>query len=170
MRRIFKPIIIVSCFLIGAMWIYALFFASKESINKIGDETWKATAEKICAISERERLSLIDLRKVKDSGDNALPERAQIIDKATDSLERAVNSLAALPVSDSKGQALVPLWLADYRTHIQDRREYADDLRTGVNEPFSETVTEGLPISEKIATFAADNAAASCAPPIDLSV
>ena len=155
MRRIFKPIIIVSCFLIGAMWIY---------------ESWKANAEQICAVSEKERLSLIDLRKVKDSGDNALAERAQIIDKATDSLERAVNSLAALSVSDSKGQALVPLWLSDYRTHIQDRREYADDLRTGVNEPFSETVTEGLPISEKIATFAADNAAPSCAPPIDLSV
>ena len=170
MRRIFKPIIIVSCFLIGAMWIYALFFASKESINKIGDESWKANAQQICAVSEKERLSLIDLRKVKDSGDNALAERAQIIDKATDSLERAVNSLAALSVSDSKGQALVPLWLSDYRTHIQDRREYADDLRTGVNEPFSETVTEGLPISEKIATFAADNAAPSCAPPIDLSV
>jgi len=170
MRRITKPLLIVVCVLIGAMWIYALFFSSKESINKIGDESWKATAEKICAVSEKERMTLIDLRKVKDSGDNALSERAQIIDKATDSLERAVNSLAAISISDLKGQALVPLWLADYRTHIADRREYADDLRTGVNEPFSETVTEGLPISEKIATFAADNAAPSCAPPIDLSV
>jgi hypothetical protein len=65
---------------------------------------------------------------------------------------------------------LVPLWLADYRTHIADRRSYTDDLRNGVNEPFSETVTEGLPISEKIATFAADNDVPSCAPPIDLSV
>jgi hypothetical protein len=115
-------------------------------------------------------LALIDLRKVKDSGENALAERSQIIDKATDSLERAVNALAALTVTDAKGQALVPLWLADYRTHISDRRSYADDLRNGVNEPFSETVTEGLPISEKIATFAADNAVPSCAPPIDLSV
>jgi hypothetical protein len=115
-------------------------------------------------------LALIDLRKVKDSGENALAERSQIIDKATDSLERAVNALTALTVTDAKGQALVPLWLADYRTHISDRRSYTDDLRNGVNEPFSETVTEGLPISEKIATFAADNAVPSCAPPIDLSV
>ena len=90
--------------------------------------------------------------------------------KATDSLERAVNALTALTVADAKGRALVPLWLADYRTHISDRRAYSDDLRNGVNEPFSETVTEGLPISEKIATFAADNAIPSCAPPIDLSV
>jgi len=152
------------------MWVYGLFFASKESINKIGDEAWKVESEKICAVSEKERLALIDLRKVKDSGDNALSERSQIIDKATDSLERAVNALTALTVADAKGRALVPLWLADYRTHISDRRAYSDDLRNGVNEPFSETVTEGLPISEKIATFAADNAVPSCAPPIDLSV
>ena len=170
MRRIIKPLLILVCALIGAMWIYALFFASKVSINKIDDASWKVAAEKICLVSEKERLELIDLRKVKDSGDNALTERALIIDKATDSLERAVNSLASLSISDSKGQALVPLWLADYRTHISDRRAYADDLRAGVNDPFSETVTEGLPISEKIATFAADNAAPSCAPPIDLSV
>lgn len=170
MHRIYKFLIIVSCSLIAAMWVYGLFFASKESINKIGDEAWKVKSEKICAVSERERLALIDLRKVKDSGENALAERSQIIDKATDSLERAVNALAALTVTDAKGQALVPLWLADYRTHISDRRSYADDLRNGVNEPFSETVTEGLPISEKIATFAADNAIPSCAPPIDLSV
>jgi hypothetical protein len=152
------------------MWVYGLFFASKESINKIGDEAWKVESEKICAVSEKERLALIDLRKVKDSGDNALSERSQIIDKATDSLERAVNALTALTVADAKGRALVPLWLADYRTHISNRRAYSDDLRNGVNEPFSETVTEGLPISEKIATFAADNAIPSCAPPIDLSV
>ena len=152
------------------MWVYGLFFASKESINKIGDEAWKVESEKICTVSEKERLALIDLRKVKDSGDNALSERSQIIDKATDSLERAVNALTALTVTDAKGKALVPLWLADYRTHISDRRAYTDDLRNGVNEPFSETVTEGLPISEKIATFAADNAIPSCAPPIDLSV
>ena len=152
------------------MWVYGLFFASKESINKIGDEAWKVESEKICAVSEKERLALIDLRKVKDSGDNALSERSQIIDKATDSLERAVNALTSLTVTDAKGKALVPLWLADYRTHISDRRAYTDDLRNGVNEPFSETVTEGLPISEKIATFAADNAIPSCAPPIDLSV
>jgi hypothetical protein len=170
MHRIYKFLIIVSCSLIAAMWVYGLFFASKESINKIGDEAWKVKSEKICAVSERERLALIDLRKVKDSGENALAERSQIIDKATDSLERAVNALTALTVTDAKGQALVPLWLADYRTHISDRRSYTDDLRNGVNEPFSETVTEGLPISEKIATFAADNAIPSCAPPIDLSV
>ena len=170
MRRIYKYLIIVSCLLIAAMWIYGLGFASKESINKIGDEAWKVRSEKICLVSEKERMALIDLRKVKDSGANALAERAQIIDKATDSLERAVNELAGLNVTDPKGQALVPLWLADYRTHISDRRAYTQDLREGVNEPFSETVTEGLPLSEKIATFAADNAIPSCAPPIDLSV
>ena len=84
MHRVYKFLIIVSCSLIAAMWVYGLFFASKESINKIGDEAWKVKSEKICAVSERERLALIDLRKVKDYGENALAERSQIIDKATD--------------------------------------------------------------------------------------
>ncbi|MEI8321550.1 MAG: hypothetical protein WCG49_00365 [Actinomycetes bacterium] len=169
-RRIYKPIIIIICLLIGAMWIYALFFASKVSVNKIGDKTWKVNAESICASSIKERAALIDLRKVKDSGPNALVERAALIDKATKSLENAIDGLAALSVSDNKGKALIPLWISDYRIYISDRYAYTDELRNGINRPFAETVTEGIPISEKIATFAADNAVSSCIPPIDLSV
>ena len=72
--------------------------------------------------------------------------------------------------SDAKGQALIPLWLADYDTYVADRRDYAEQLRGGDNSPFAETTTEGLPLSEKIATFAGDNRMKNCAPPIDLSV
>jgi hypothetical protein len=53
---------------------------------------------------------------------------------------------------------------------INDRREYADQLRTGANIPFAETMIEGLPISEKISTFAADNRMSSCKVPMDLSI
>ena len=67
MRRLLKPFLIVICALIGAMWVYALFFASKVAVNKIDDKSWKVAAEKICLVSEKERLALIDLRKVKDS-------------------------------------------------------------------------------------------------------
>jgi len=119
---------------------------------------------------ELERIELADMRKVNDVGPEALRERATIVDKATDTLERAVDDIAARPVIDEKGQAIVPLWLADYRTYIGDRREYADDLRAGINEPFAETKVDGIPISEKISTFAADNLMKSCAAPIDLSV
>jgi hypothetical protein len=72
--------------------------------------------------------------------------------------------------TDAKGQELIPLWIADYRSYIVDRRTYASDLRLGTNVPFGESIVMGIPLSEKIATFAADNAMASCKPPMDLSV
>jgi hypothetical protein len=72
--------------------------------------------------------------------------------------------------SDAKGQELIPLWIADYRSYISDRRAYAEDLRLGTNVPFGESIVMGIPLSEKISTFAADNAMTSCKPPMDLSI
>ena len=169
-QRIVKPILVVVCLGIAAMWIYGFFFASKESINRIGDRSWQQFAESRCAEAELERLELADLRRVNDVGPAALTERATIVDKATDTLERAIDDIADRAIADDKGRAIVPLWLRDYRTYIQDRREYADDLRAGVNDPFAETKVDGIPISEKLSTFAADNLMKSCAAPIDLSV
>lgn len=152
------------------MWIYAFGFASKESINKIDDQTWTQRAEGICKQAVEKRLKLADLRQISDAGANALNERADIVDKATDTLEDAIAQISEVPPSDAKGKAIVPLWIADYKQLIKDRRDYTALLRTGVNEPFSESMFEGLPISEKISTFAADNHMTSCKIPMDLSI
>ena len=170
LRRAVKPVLLIVCMGIAAMWIYAFGFASKESVNRIGDTQWQEYAETRCAKGKEERLALADMRKVNEVGPEALRERADIVDKATDTLERAIDDISARPIADEKGRAIVPLWLADYRTYIADRRAYADDLRAGINEPFAETKVEGIPISEKISTFAADNLMKSCGAPIDLSV
>ena len=170
MKRAGKPLLILACIGIAAMWVYALFFASKESVNKIGDKSWQAFAEAQCAKAESERIKLADLRRVDSAGPDALAQRAEIVDKATDTIEQAIDAIAIQPVADAKGKALVPLWIADYRTYISDRRTYADDLRKGVNRPFAETQVEGIPISEKLSTFAADNRMRSCGAPVDLSV
>ena len=153
-----------------AMWIYAFGFASKESVNKIDDEAWTQRAEGICKQAMQERLALADLRQISDAGVNALSERAGLVDKATDTLEEAITEISEVSPSDAKGRAIVPLWIADYKQLIKDRRDYAALLRTGVNEPFSESMFEGLPISEKISTFAADNRMTSCKVPMDLSI
>lgn len=152
------------------MWIYALFFASKEVVNKVADEQWRRDSDELCLSAKKQRESLIDLRLVSESGPDALAERAVIVDLATDTIENMVNEIAKLPIADAKGAAIVPLWLADYRIYIGDRRNYADQLRAGTNLPFSETQIDQLPLSEKLATFATDNHLVSCKPPIDLSV
>jgi hypothetical protein len=153
-----------------AMWIYAFGFASKESVNKIDDQVWTQRAEDICKQAMTERLALADLRQISDAGVNALSDRSDLVDKATDTLEGAIASISEVSPTDAKGKAIVPLWIADYKQLIKDRRDYAALLRTGVNEPFSESMFEGLPISEKISTFAADNRMTSCKVPMDLSI
>jgi hypothetical protein len=156
--------------LLGMMWVYALFFASKESINQIGDEAWQQRAETICNETAVARKELADYRLITEVGPDALAERAEIVDTATAMLIDMVNRLAASTPTDAKGAELVPLWLADYRTYIADRNAYSQMLRSGINDAFAETMIDGLPLSEKIATFAADNYMVSCKPPRDLSV
>ena len=169
-NSLLKGVVALSILGLLAMWIYAFGFASKESVNKIGDTVWTQNAESVCKNAADKRMELVDTRQISDAGPDALLERSKIVDLATDTLEEALKSIAQLQVSDEKGKAIVPLWLLDYQQLVKDRREYASMLRSGINKPFSETMVDGLPISEKISTFAADNRMSSCKAPMDLSI
>ena len=169
-RVVGRATIAVAISLMLAMWVYALFFASKEVANEIGDQAWTARAELICQEAADERIALADFRPLNEAGKNALYERATLVDLATDTLDNMLAQLEQTTPTDAKGQELIPLWISDYRTYIVDRRAYADELRLGINVPFGESILMGIPLSEKIATFAADNAMTSCKPPMDLSI
>jgi hypothetical protein len=164
-----RYVLLVVIALFAAFWIWALFFASKTSVNRIEDTAWAARAEQICVAAKAERMQLIDMRKI-DEGDRAmLAERGDLVDRATDIVEQMLDAVVAVTPTDAKGQAIVPDWEADYRTYLGDRREFADELRAGRNEPFAETAVDGIPISEKLSTFAGDNRMPTCSPPIDLA-
>ncbi len=170
-----KPInpwkILISIVVIGfaAFWIWALFFASKESVNKIGDEAWAERAQGICETADQEREGLVDMRRVDESDPAMVAERGEIVGRATDIVERMLDDVVAVAPTDAKGRALVPEWEADYRTYIENRRAFVELLRSGENGVFTENAVDGIPISEKLARFAADNLMADCAPPIDLA-
>jgi len=156
----------------AAFWVWALFFASKEAVNKIGDREWARRAEGICAAADAERVELIDLREIARDGPASaaeLAERADIVDRATDIVENMLGEVEAVIPDDDKGAAIVPLWIADYRTYIGNRRTFTTRLRQGRNDPFTETAVEGIPISERLEQFAGDNEMPSCAPPQDLA-
>ena len=166
MRGLLTVVIASIC----AMWIYGLFFASKQAVNKFDDRIWSEKAQSRCLIAEQQRVELADYRIVDDLGADAIAERAMIVDKATDTIESFVKEFRVNLPTDAKGIAIVGLWLDDYEIYIADRRSFADDLRNDINLQFSETAIKGLPISEKIATFAADNEMSFCKPPLDLSI
>jgi hypothetical protein len=169
-RLVARSAIALAMTLLVVMWVYALFFASKEVANEIADQAWAERAERICQDAAKERIELADFRPINEAGAAALVERAKLVDLATDTLDRMLSQLEQTSPTDAKGRELIPLWIADYRSYIVDRRTYASDLRLGTNVPFGESIVMGIPLSEKIATFAADNAMASCKPPMDLSV
>ena len=171
MNRLARIVLTVACGGIFAMWVYAFGFASRESFNRIGDDAWKARSEARCLIAENERFALQDLGKMNANDTAALKKKADIVETATDSLERAINDIAMDSPTDAKGQELVPQWISDYRIYIQNRRQFIDKLRTSSTRPyFSETEVEGVPISERIGKFARENDMRTCQPPLDLSV
>ena len=165
-----RTTIVIVILLTSAMWIYAFVFSSREAVNKIADENWQKRAEEICTQANIDRSALADYRLIEDAGVDALAKRADIVDEATGIVAGMIEAIESVPPVDAKGLALVPQWIADYKTYIQDRYEYTAQLRAGINDPFSESMIDGLPLSEKISTFAADNRMPACKAPIDLSV
>lgn len=169
-RVIVRVVAVVGAAAFVAFWTWALFFASKEPINRIGDAAWQQRAAQICAAADAERLELADFREMRDATPELVRERADIVDRATDILERMLDDVVAVAPTDAKGQDLIPQWEADYRSYLESRRVFADTLReTGENSAFYEPEAGGIPVSEKLETFAADNEMASCAPPRDLT-
>lgn len=154
----------------AAFWIWALFFASKEAVNRIDDRAWAARAELICVDATAARLQLADLTRIDQGGPELIRRRAVIVDDATGILERMLDDVVAVVPDDEKGRAIVPLWEDEYRVYLADRRAYTEQLRaSGENLAFYETAQGGIPVSERLSTFAADNDMPTCAPPIDLS-
>jgi hypothetical protein len=169
-RMLVRVVALIGAATFAAFWTWALFFASKEPVNRIGDAAWTQRAEQICVAADAERLQLADFRVMQEATPELVRERADIVDRATDVLARMLDDVVAVAPTDAKGQDVIPQWEADYRAYLGSRRVFADTLRdTGVNSAFYEPDADGIPVSEKLETFAADNGMATCAPPRDLT-
>ena len=154
----------------ATFWIWALFFASKEGVNRIEDRAWVESAQSICETAADERTALANYTRLDEGGAELIRQRADIVDEASDTLDRMLNSLETIPLTGEKGRAIIPLWIDEYRTYLGDRRNYTAQLReSGENLPFYETANQ-IPISERLATFAADNEMPACKPPLDLDI
>lgn len=154
--------------LLAVMWVYAFFLSPRESINRVEDRLWSKRAEDVCLQARLELLELSDTRRITSQDDLLI--RAQLVERATDILQDMLEDVFASQPTDEKGLAISAMWRSDYEIYLSDRRAYVATLRAGQNPPFAETRTEGIPLSEKLGTFARANDMDSCAPPIDLSV
>lgn len=169
-RRWVRPILVAVSLGIAALWVYALFFASKEAVGRVDDRAWAERGEAICRTANDARAELADTRRIEEAGPDALAERADIIDEATDIVDAMIDDLEAVRPTGPDDPALVERWTAFYRQLVDDRRAYAEVLRTGENEPFREAAEDGAPISEWINDFAVVNEMTACSAPLDLSI
>ncbi|MGH9269760.1 MAG: hypothetical protein ACRDZ2_00630, partial [Ilumatobacteraceae bacterium] len=101
--RILLGVVVVG---FAAFWVWALFFASKEAVNKIGDRASAERAEANCAAADVEREALADYRRVDDQDPAMVAERGDLTDRATDIVAAMLDDVVAVRPADDKGQAL----------------------------------------------------------------
>ena len=100
-----------------------------------------------------------------------MTQRAEIVDKATDIIEKMLDDIMAIPVATDRDRALLKVFDENYRLVIGDRRRYTTELRAGHLVAYSETVVAGGPVSNVVLDFTAGvkgNDVPECSPPGEL--
>jgi hypothetical protein len=159
-----KALLGLSLVAIFAMWMYAFFFASKASPDRIDDTAYQARAEQLCAAADA------DLDALPPAADARSPQdRAAVLDQANARLDRLVADLAGIGTSPDPEQR-VARWIDDWRVYLGDRARHTEKLRAGDDPRFAETpvVETNTPISLRIDAFARVNLMPSCQTPRDI--
>lgn len=169
-RRWVRIALTVVCLGLAAMWVYALFFASKKAAYKVDDPTWRAHAEETCARYEEQRLALVDTGAgyIAEPTQEQMIERADVVDQATDLLQAMLDEVTALRPASERDQDIVDKFQGFYSTMIADRRAYTERLRNFELEPYRETKVDGGPVTNLLVDFATVNELSHCTPPQEL--
>jgi hypothetical protein len=147
------------------MWLYVFSGAAAEDPpDQLDDTGYALAAEPLCAAAVDEIAALPSAGEAATAAD-----RAEVLDDANAVLTDLVDDLAAIEVDNARDQELVDLWIADWRTYIDDRREYADELRVDDTAELLVTAREGRQITLTIDRFTSKvvNNMESCSTPLD---
>lgn len=159
-NRIQLVVLVVNILFWGAILFWTAVWGDDayDPPDRLDDPAFAAAAEPICAAAA-ERIDALGLPTAVGSP----LERAEMVDEENEVLREMVDALAALARPAGEQGDWVRRWLDDWRTHIQDRQDWADDLRIGDDHAFRETDRGGNQISETIDNFAEINEMDSCA-------
>lgn len=168
-----KAVLAVLCLAMAWMWVYYFFFASDQGVYQLSDPTWRTTAKPICEVAQAERAKLADTEGgyIANPTVEQMAQRADIVDSATNIIERMLDDIMAIPVATDRDRALLKVFDDNYRLIIGDRRRYSKELRAGHLVAYSETVVAGGPVSNVVLDFTAGvkgNDVPACSPPGEL--
>jgi hypothetical protein len=153
------------------MWIYVLYLAfgpgRQAPIDRLADPAFAAAGERRCAAA----LDVVGKLPFADESPTATA-RADVIDQANAAFAAMLDDLDRLavrevPAGDQRRRATE--WIADWRTYLSDRQDYADRLRTdpGARLLVSPKAGQSAQVTEWIDEFAKANRMPSCVTPGD---
>jgi len=168
-----KILLVVLCLGVAAMWVYYFFGASDQGVYQLQDTTWRVKADVVCTAAQNQRRSLADTTGgyIAHPTKEQMAQRADIVDQATDILDKMLNDIVAIPVATDRDRLLLSSFDEKYKMIIADRRRYAASLRAGKLVPYTETLLGGGPITNVVEDFTAGvkgNNIPSCSPPNEL--
>ncbi|MGE3619599.1 MAG: hypothetical protein AB7L84_03965 [Acidimicrobiia bacterium] len=164
--RLGRVLAVVAVGSMVALWGYVLFLAvgqgRKPPPDTLSDPSFGRAAEVRC------QATLDQVAALAPADSAASPQdRAVVIDDATDLFTSMVDDLAAMAPPGPDGE-LVTLWVADWRTYLDDRREHTGALSTGEDRRFRVSARDGDHITKYLDAFAADNHMPACGSPLDV--
>ena len=168
-RRITLGRVVIIVLIAGmlAMWGYVAYLAlgpgRAEPPDKVADAAFAPAAEARCAEAITEVAQLPPAMETPEP-----VERADVLDEANAIFADMLDDLDELVPEGDDGR-IVTMWLADWRTYLGDREEYAAALR--VDPETRLYITEapgGRQITQHIDDFAADNSIPACSTPLDV--
>ena len=168
--RVGRVVVLVVVLALVSMWGYVLYLAfgpgRQPPIDRLDDPAFAEAAEERCgaALAEIDRLPVA-------SASHTAAERADVLARANRVYATMLDDLGPLqtlaPSGDQRRRA--GDWIADWRTYLGDRQDYADALRTDPEARLlvSEKPGEGQQITGWIDEFALANRMPSCVSPTD---
>jgi hypothetical protein len=166
--RFWRGVLTIAVLGMVAMWVYVLYLAfgpgRAPSPDRLEDPAFATAAQARC----REALDVVaELPAAQDTATAA--ERADVLDEANESFEDMLDDLTELGARIPPGEdrEIVSEWLADWRIYVDDRRDFADALRTDERSRLLVTAKGGQQITDYINEFAKDNQMPACGSPID---
>lgn len=162
-RTFARAAVMTGVLVFAAMWIYLLFIAKPENIDKLHDASFARAAEPVCkaSLDELARLDVVN-RKASSPAD-----RATLAETADTEIAKMVARLRGIPVTNADDAHAITGWLADWDQWLADRAAWTARLRAGEDAQFLEKqrADTGEPNSKALNDFALVNSMRSCATP-----
>lgn len=161
-----RAVVTVLVLLMVALWSYVLYLAigpgRQDPPDRLADPDFAPAAQAVCSAALDEVAQLPSATEV-----GTADERADAIEAANEVFAAMVDDLAALAPDGEEGD-IVAAWVADWRAYLEDRADYAEDLRDDPAARFFVSTRNNDQMTEYIDAFAADNRIPACSTPLDV--